>query len=151
MDERLLIDELKEIYYKKTGSYINIIKVGKWESLVQFTNNINYWAVLKIILDYTEWDYNSLYSKTKTDELVYRRNLIDFICSNNGYPYSALAKLTNRHHTTLLHGISKFENDLETNYLFRKNFNQIFNEVKSKYNEYIKLTKEEFLNEYSNK
>lgn len=145
--EELLIDKMKEEFQKETGRTIKIVVCNKWESITNFTERGNFYAIVKLVFDYTGWKWRETYLRHKDDkhkivgvrdkEKVFRRAVIDYISVNNGISLSALARETGRtNHTTVLHSVKQFDTDLEHDYYTQKAFREILTYVKENYHDY---------------
>lgn len=142
-----LINNFKKEFKEKLGKGVKITICNRWQSDANFTNNVNFWAIVKLVFDYTGWDYRSTflpgYSMKKgrpagdNNEKAFRRSLIDFIVVNNGFTLVGTAKETGRRdHTSVINSISAFERRLETEYYTQKLFGEIMDYVRDNYHLY---------------
>lgn len=151
--QEILINNFKKDFKEKLGKGVKVTICNKWQSEANFTDKVNMWAIIKVIFDYTGWNWRSSYmptayfSKTghkktgvSNSEKVFRRSLIDFILMNNGVSCVEIARESGRDHTTVLHSVTKFENRLETEYFTQKAFAEIMAELIKSYPMYKNKT-----------
>ena len=155
LSKTALIEKFKHEYLDKTGGHIKITQMKKWEGMVHFTEHIDFDRAVSLVCDATGWTFDSIYKpgayKTagqaqsnkfgiRNKEKVYRRAVIDFICYHNGLSLMKLGKLTGRDHSTIIHSMKTFEDDLDTDMLVRRVFTDISNYVKHNYATYKQVT-----------
>lgn len=106
----------------------------------QSTAMITLDEVIQIVSDYYELDINILKNKQengkhfKAEPYPRARHFISYWCKNN----TALSlnsvgkKLDGMHHTSILHGIQKTEDNLQFNAVFRKQVKEILSLIHAK-------------------
>lgn len=107
-----LIKSYSENYYRITGEHIKIVTCSEWEVIVGLDMKVEYWKLFKVISDLTGWEKKETFTRSRKEEVIFRRGLIDFIAINNGCTYTQCARETNRDHTTVMHSVRTFENKL---------------------------------------
>lgn len=148
--DEILIEGYKTDFQRSTGRAIKVIVCNQWESLSNFTTKGNFYAIVKLIFDYTGWEWHTTYlpifytkskrpdkTTTQSAEQVSRRAIIDYIAVNNGVTMTYICGETFRsNHTTILHSVRSYETLLETDYYTQKYFREIINYVKENYHMY---------------
>lgn len=87
----------------------------KWEVLCELpSDKLTLEQVVQMILDGLDWSKTETFSKKKSNILVFRRSLIYFILISNHFKYTSVAKFANADHTTIIHNVRTFENQLDT-------------------------------------
>lgn len=136
-EEELLIEKFKDEFHKVTGRWINVTPVRKqYESVANFTDKIDFWKLTRMIFDYTGWTKRSTFTRGNKRERVFRRALIDYIAVNNGCSVSSCARFTNRDHTTVLHSIQSFSNQIETDMYTKQLLREVIQFAKENYHLY---------------
>lgn len=141
--QEILINDFKKDFKEKLGKGVKIIICNKWQSEANFTDKASFWAIVKLIFDYTGWKYGETYPeysnkpgkpKGITEEKVFRIQLIDYVAVNNGIPMTNIVKETGRKdHTAVIDSVRSFENRLETDYYTQKFFSEILTYVRENY------------------
>ncbi len=141
--QEILINDFKKSFKEKLGKGVKILICNKWQSEANFTDKANFWAIVRLVLEFTSWKYEETYltynnkagrPRSDTDERSFRRSLIDYIAVNNGVSLVQIAKETGRsNHTSIINSVNNFENKLETDYYAQKLFNEILTYVKENY------------------
>ena len=148
--EEILIDRMKREFESETGRSIKIMMCNKWESMTNFTEKGNFYAIVKLVFDFTGWTWKDTYlpsvyktpdgrikTAVRNREKVFRRSVIDYIAVNNGVEFSYLGRETGRiNHTTVLHSVKQFDIDLEHDYYTQKTFKEILTYVKENYSDH---------------
>lgn len=130
-EKRDLIRNYSDDYFNRTGEYLKMAPCSRWEAAATFQDGVDFWKIVKIVLDFTGWEKKDVYTKSQNEEKVFRRALIDFIAISNGCSYNSCAKLTGREsHTTILHSVARFENRLETELHTRRYFYEVMRYIK---------------------
>lgn len=132
-EKKKLIISYQEDYHHKTGSYIKMAECSKWEAVVDLHYEIEFWKLVKVIMDFTSWPYKKIFNLSRHQEVILKRGLIDFIAVKNGLPLNTCAKLTDREHGTVINSISKFENRLETEEHLKRFFYEVVKYVRDNY------------------
>ena len=150
MTEYELIEGYKRDFKKSTGKGLRCIitsmRVGDTNFISE--GKIDIYTALDIILGYTEWNVKTLFSKSKPNELVLRRNIISFILVNNGCSMIEIGRLFNRDHSTIIENMRVFEGELEVDYYTQKLFTEILNNLKEHYNPKKLVSLQEFNKKY---
>lgn len=136
-EKRKLIKSYQEDYHNKTGEYITMVPTSKWQAVVDIGVKVELWKLVKVIMDFTGWEYDKIYNKSRKEACVYKRAVIDFIAVHNSCNYNTCAKQTNRDHVTVIHSVKTFENRLETESGIRIAFYEIVTYVKDNYYLYM--------------
>lgn len=146
VEKKQLIMSYQEDYNRQTGEHLKVVPCSRWEAAASFDDSAEFWKIFKVISDLTGWKESETYLRSNTEEKVFRRGMIDFVAVNNGVNYSECARLTDRHHTTVIHSVSQFENRLETELHVRRYFYELVRYVKENYHIYKNqnITKESF-------
>jgi hypothetical protein len=141
--QEILIDNFKKEMKEKLGKGVKITICNKWQSEANFTDKGNFWAIVRLVFDYTGWKYKETYPeysskpgkpKGITEEMVFRIQMLDYLAVNNGITMVSIAKETGRRdHTSIIDSVKKFENRLETDYYTQKMFLEILTYVKENY------------------
>ncbi len=144
--QEILIGNFKKDFKEQCGKGVKVIICNRWQSEANFTDKGNFWAIMKLIFDYTGWDYAGTYPKFQntvgrprgdTTEMAFRRALVDYVAVNNGVTLVSIAKETGRsNHTSIISNVESFENRLETEYMVQKLFGEVIAYVKSEYHLY---------------
>lgn len=145
--QEILISDFKKNFKEKFNRGVKVVICNKWQSEANFTDKVNFWAIVHLVFEFTGWKWDETYLASpyinykgtkkvalRNEEKFFRRSLIDFIAVNNGASLSSCAKETDRKcHSTVINAISKFENRLEQEYYTQKLFNEIMEYVKDNY------------------
>ena len=134
--KELLIQQYKKDFKDRTGENIAIYKVDKYKASANFTDKIDFWKVVKMIFDATDWDKKSTFSKSRNSSIVFRRNIIDFIATANGCSLLSIGRFTGRDHTTVMHSIATMKDKLDVNMESRMIFSEIMEFIINNYHLY---------------
>lgn len=145
MTERDLILEYKKDFFSKTGKQIDVVILNKWQSKCRLSDKIPMETIVFMILDVTGWDFKEMTMKNKERKNVFKRYLTYFILHNNGYSLTSIGKFFGCDHTTVIHGLSEIENELELNKYVDKLFSEIVDYLRLNSPTFIdrKLTRED--------
>lgn len=148
--DEILIESYKKDFIERTGRSIKITTCKKWEGLANFTDKVEFWTVVYIVFEFTGWKLDETYVKSRTDEKIFRRGLIDYIAHNNGCTLVSIGKLSGRDHTTIMNSIKCFENWLDTEKFAVSIFNEILEYLKENYYTYKSrvMTREKIKQEF---
>jgi chromosomal replication initiation ATPase DnaA len=131
--EEIMIRGFKNNFLMRTGKNIKISTCSTWEGAANFTYNITIDEVILMVTAKTGWTHAKIYDGYRTEEVLYRRGLIDYIAINNGETLINCALHGIRHHTTVIHSLKKFEERLETEGYVRQAFSEIINFCRDNY------------------
>ena len=142
--EKKLINDFKEDFYTKIGYYPlvtvrvdvreenNSIKIMSLEELEEYFIECFPKVMGKPL---------NIRQKARYRELVDIRSLFAFFARAMRYKVVAIGKfLGNKDHTTILHYITLFNNQMETNQAYRELYRLIFNHIKEKTNKHESST-----------
>lgn len=132
-EKRDLIISYQEDYHHKTGSYIKMAECTKWEAVVDLHCEVEFWKLVKVVMDFTGWEYEKIYNLSRHQEVILKRGMIDFISVKNGILLNTCAKLTGRDHGTVINSVGKFENRLETEEHLKRFFYEVIKYVRENY------------------
>jgi chromosomal replication initiator protein len=94
-------------------------------------NDSNADKVVLAVSQILEVSKKDMLSKLRAREAVFARNMCYYIYKHYfGMKLTKIAKIFNRDHTTVIYGLSAFENDVE----FISSYNLKYNEVKNRLN-----------------
>jgi len=100
-------------------------EVSEYEDMCLFWRGVPFEVLLQMVLDSTGWDRESIFSKSRKDEKVFRRGILDLIATSNGVTIYQCAKETGRDHTTVIHSLRSIENRLDTDFHARNVLREI--------------------------
>ena len=153
LEEASLIEDLKDRFYNQTRKYIKIQYSTKWEAICRISPDpVDFDILCKMVYDATGWSPETVFGNGRTSsrhqagtnlsltasEKIYRRSLIDFIAVNNDISISFIGKQTDRHHTTIIHSYSKFEEKVKNSMLYQNILKEIIAFIKTNYYLYPK-------------
>lgn len=90
-----------------------IREVSEYEEIAKFDGIWETSEIIDIVLEHTGWKYNDVFNKSKKAEAVFRRGIVDLICTANGKKIRYLAGITERDHTTIIHSLQNIERRLD--------------------------------------
>lgn len=85
--------------------------------------------IIKLVTKYTGFTKEQLSAKDRRVPTVQARNLYFKVAKNNGFSWELIARFVNKDHSTALHGVETFENDM---FLY-PNLKSLYEKVNSEY------------------
>lgn len=137
MSELELIEGYKKDFTAKTGRSILVKVCSRWESLCQLPAGLQMDTVLNLIFDATGWSYDTVFTKRRFEESLFKRGLVYFILANNEYSLLKIARRTDKEHTTIINARKKFELQLESEPLTSRILSEVMDYIRNNYQYYI--------------
>lgn len=131
--ENQLIEKFKADFQQGTGRMVEVRLVDKWEELCFFDRGVPFWTLAQMVMDCTGWKAKFTFSRTRTEERILRRQVIDLIYISNGGTLTAAGKETGRDHTTVMHSIRRAKGEIETDLFYRKLVREIMEFIRANY------------------
>lgn len=133
MMEKRLIDKFKQTFFDKVGYYPVVITRFEIDGY-----DVAYMPLDDLVECFTPFlperygKVSALDSKNRYRELVDLRAMFSFLAYKMKYPLVQIGKrLGNRDHSTVLHGLTIFKNQMETAPAFRDQFITILSHIRS--------------------
>lgn len=142
-EERL--EEFRRIFFNEFGLYLKFDVLTRDPKLYTFTENINFYKALYLILNYTEWEYDTLIGPSRKEDLMLVRGVIAYIMYNNGMSINDISKGLNRDHSAIIKLLRKFSGEIDMDRYIKKFLKEVVGNLKEYYFECEVNNKEEMM------
>lgn len=130
--EKKLIDDFKEDFYKKIG-YSPIVTTRIY---IKDDDSLQIMSLEELEIYFKEcFPTLNIKQKERYRELVDLRSIFSYFARAMMYKLVTIGRfLGNRDHTTILHYVTLFNNQMETNPAYREQYKLIYNHIKKQTN-----------------
>lgn len=133
VEQEKKLEEFKRIFFNKFGLYLKFDVLRKDPTLYTFTEDINLYKSLYLILTYTETKYNVITGPGRKQDLVLIRGVIAYILYNNGMSINKISRGLNRDHSTIIKLLRTFSIDVDNDRYTKKFLKEVFSNLKRRY------------------
>jgi chromosomal replication initiation ATPase DnaA len=118
--ETKLLDQYNQDFYSKTGKKLEIRVLNRWESLCKLDEKIENDKLFELILEATGWTREDLLLKKNKRDTVLKRKVTSYILHVNGVLFKDITQFVGRDHTSIIHYIKTFEEELDLERYYRR-------------------------------
>jgi len=114
MSENELLLSYQKDFFSKTGKGLDIRVISKYQSLCKLPKRIDMDSLIDLILSYTKWTKKDITSRNRHEQFIFKKHLIYYILYHNGHNTLKISRYFNIYHSTVLNGLRKFGDRLDT-------------------------------------
>lgn len=139
------LQEFKRIFFNEFGLVLKFEISSHNSSNYYFTDQINPYKAICVMLNYTTWDWDTIISTSRKEEVVFYRSVIAYILYNNNCGINEIAKILNKDHSTIINSLRTFNVRLDMDTYAKKFLKDVAINLKEHYRYSEVETKEQML------